>query len=224
MKKIVLIPLANGFEEIEAVTIIDVLRRGGIEVIIGYLGASNLVLGANGITIQGDIQIKDVVINMLDMIVLPGGWSGTKTLATDETTQNILKLMDKKNKLIGAICAAPFALHSAGVLKHNYTCYPSVENEIRVEEQMSKVVILVDGKNVAYRMHYSHLALQTKEGFPTGMLHGFLYNLLRLHRAEPEARFIFCWDGAPPTWRHILQKQYKANRKVNPEQPRMLKQ
>lgn len=148
MNKKVLIPLANGFEEIEAVSIIDILRRGGIEVIIGYLGDSNLVLGANGITIQGDIPIKDVAINTLDMIVLPGGWGGTKTLATNETTQNILKHMDKENKLIGAICAAPFALHSAGVLKHTYTCYPSVENEIKLDGYIGDGTMVVEDGNI----------------------------------------------------------------------------
>lgn len=89
---------------------------------------------------------------------------------------------------------------------------------------MNKLVILVDGKNVAYRQHYSHLALQTVDGKPTGMLHGFLYNLLRLHLTEPEARFVFCWDGKAPTWRHTMEKQYKANRKVSPEMPRMIQQ
>ncbi len=144
MKKVVLVPLASGFEEIEAVSIIDILRRAEIEVIIGYLEESNLILGANWITIQADIPLKDIDVDKLDMIVLPGGWSGTKALASDPLTQEILKQMDSKNKLIGAICAAPFALHSAGVLKQNYTCYPSVENEIRVDGYQNDKVVVED--------------------------------------------------------------------------------
>jgi 4-methyl-5(b-hydroxyethyl)-thiazole monophosphate biosynthesis len=148
MQKRVLVPLASGFEEIEAVSIIDILRRAEIEVIVGYLGESNLILGANGITVQGDMNIKDVDITSLDMIVLPGGWGGTKALASDETTQNILKQMDTNNQLIGAICAAPFALHTAGVLKQNYTCYPSVENEIRLDGYQGDISTVIEDGNI----------------------------------------------------------------------------
>ena len=65
------------------------------------------------------------------MIVLPGGWGGTKILAEDEKVQSLIKEMDAKGKYIGAICAAPFALDRAGVLKTHFTCYPSVEDEIK---------------------------------------------------------------------------------------------
>ncbi len=148
MQKRVLVPLASGFEEIEAVSIIDILRRAEIEVIVGYLGESHLVLGANGITVQGDIHIKNIDVASLDMIVLPGGWGGTKTLASDETIQNILQTMNKQNKLIGAICAAPFALYTAGVLKQNYTCYPSVENEIRLDGYKGDSAMVVEDGNI----------------------------------------------------------------------------
>lgn len=148
MQTKVLVPLASGFEEIEAVSIIDILRRADIEVIIGYLGESNLVLGANGITVQGDVNIKDIDVALLDMIVLPGGWDGTKALASDETIQNILRQMDANNKFIGAICAAPFALHTAGVLKQNYTCYPSVENEIRLDGYQGDSSMVVEDENI----------------------------------------------------------------------------
>lgn len=148
MKKVVLVPLANGFEEIEAVSIIDILRRGGIEVLIGYLEESNFIKGAHNIIIQGDSHIKNIDIDTLDMIVLPGGWGGTKALASDETVQSILKTMDKQNKLIGAICAAPFALHTAGVLKQNYTCYPSVEAEIRTDGYKGDSAMIVEDGNI----------------------------------------------------------------------------
>jgi len=107
MQKKVLIPLASGFEEIEAVSIIDILRRAEIEVVIGYLEKSNLILGANGITIQGDEEVKNIDINTIDMVILPGGLEGTKALTNNEIIQNILKHMNKQNKLIGAICAQP---------------------------------------------------------------------------------------------------------------------
>ena len=144
----VLVPLASGFEEIEAVSIIDVLRRAEIEVIVASLNKKMLVKGANGISIEADVEVKDINADELDMIVLPGGWDGTHALADDKNVQNILREMDAKGKNIGAICAAPFALNKAGVLKEKYTCYPSVEEEIRKESYMGDKTMVVEDANV----------------------------------------------------------------------------
>ena len=127
---VVLVPLATGFEEIEAISIIDVIRRAGVEVIIGSVDEQSEVRGAHGVTIKTDKSIKNISADSLDMIVLPGGWGGTKILAEDAKVQTLLKEMDAKGKHIGAICAAPFALDRAGVLKEHFTCFPSVEEEI----------------------------------------------------------------------------------------------
>ncbi len=144
----VLVPLANGFEEIEAVNIIDVLRRAEITVLVASLDQNALVKGANGITIQTDIQIKEISADSIDMIVLPGGWGGTHALADDANVQQLLKEMDAKEKNIGAICAAPFALNAAGVLKPNYTCYPSVENDIKLDGYQGDKAMVVEEGNV----------------------------------------------------------------------------
>jgi len=144
----VLVPLAGGFEEIEAVAIIDVLRRAEIEVLVASLDANNLVKGANGIVVQADIQVKDVTSDAIDMIILPGGWDGTYALADDKNVQALLKEMDAKGKNIAAICAAPFALHKAGVLKQNYTCYPSAEEQIRKDGFMGDKAMVVEDGNV----------------------------------------------------------------------------
>ncbi len=127
----VLVPIAEGFEEIEAIALIDVMRRAGIDVIIGSLDEERMVKGAHGVVVQTDREIAGLSADELDMIVLPGGWGGTKALADDAGIQALLKAMDAKGKGIGAICAAPFALEAAGVLKEGYTCYPSIENEIK---------------------------------------------------------------------------------------------
>jgi len=147
----VLVPLATGFEEIEAVTIIDVLRRAEIEVIVASLDDNSLVKGANNIVIQSDLEIKDINSDELDMIVLPGGWDGTYALADDATVQSILKEMDAKGKDIGAICAAPFALNKAGVLKQNFTCYPSVEEQIREDGYTSSQKVVQDTNVITSR-------------------------------------------------------------------------
>ena len=144
----VLVPLANGFEEIEAVSIIDVLRRADIEVIVAALDSNKLVTGANGIKIEADTSVQNVETESLDMVVLPGGWGGTHALADDENIQRILQDMDAKGKNIGAICAAPFALNKAGVLKEKYTCYPSVENDIDKPGYMGDAAMVVEDENV----------------------------------------------------------------------------
>jgi len=144
----VLLPLAGGFEEIEAVSIIDVLRRAEIEVIVASLDSNLLVKGANSITIQSDCEIKDITADDIDMIVLPGGWDGTHALADDKNVQNILKEMDAKGKNIGAICAAPFALQKAGVLKQKYTCYPSVEADIDNDGYTGEDFMVVEDENI----------------------------------------------------------------------------
>jgi 4-methyl-5(b-hydroxyethyl)-thiazole monophosphate biosynthesis len=140
----VLVPLATGFEEIEAVGIIDVLRRAEIEVVTASISDKREVNGANGIMILADDFISNAKSDDFDMIVLPGGIPGALHLKEDENVQRLLKEFDDKGKSVGAICAAPIALRSSGVLKSKYTCYPSYENEIGVDGYQgaqSKVVI-----------------------------------------------------------------------------------
>lgn len=143
----VLVPLAGGFEEIEAVSIIDVLRRGEVEVLTASLDENKFAKGAHNITIETDVFVKDVSSKSLDMIVLPGGWDGTLALADDANVQRLLQEMDAQDKYIGAICAAPLALDRAGVLKEKYTCYPSVENEIKSEGYQGDASMVVEDAN-----------------------------------------------------------------------------
>ncbi len=147
----VLVPLAEGFEEIEAINIIDVLRRGDIEVLIASLDTQVAVRGAHNVTVMAEMTINDVNVSSLDMIVLPGGWGGTVALRDDANVQRILKEMDAKGKNIGAICAAPLALHVAGVLKHNYTCYPSIEEQIREDGFSDREMVVTDGNVMTSR-------------------------------------------------------------------------
>lgn len=144
----VLVPIANGFEEIEAVSIIDVLRRGGILVTVASVDAGGLsVTGANGITIEANNELKYIDANEFDMIVLPGGHDNAVKLKESAEVQNILKDFDAKNKKIGAICASPIALNAAGVIKNRYTCYPSYENEIGKANWTDNQNVVVD-KNI----------------------------------------------------------------------------
>ena len=150
----VLLPLAKGFEEVEAVSLVDVLRRGGIEVRIAHLDGemdTELVLGANGITIKADTSIANVIAEDFDMILLPGGWDGTYALAANETVQGLLKEFKERNKVIGSICAAAFALKAAGVLTNNYTCYPGAKEEVDHEGYRDDQAVVTDGNIMTSR-------------------------------------------------------------------------
>ena len=140
-----LVPLAEGFEEIEAITIIDVCRRGGIDVTVaGVTGMA--IKGGQGIEVTADCLIDSVDINSYDMITLPGGLAGTLVLSQSENVQSILKQMKGQGKYIGAICAAPLALHTADVLNNDFTCYPSIENQIRLDGYHHDQSTIIDGK------------------------------------------------------------------------------
>jgi len=140
-----LVPLAEGFEEIEGVTIIDILRRGGVAVDSAYLPgefATDLVTGANGITVQADIPLANAVVEEYDIIALPGGWGGTNRLAENELAQSLIKSFKEQGKWVAAMCAAPYALHVAGVLSPKYTCYPGVEEQIRPQDWVNEKVVV----------------------------------------------------------------------------------
>ena len=147
----VLLPIAEGFEEVEAVSLIDVLRRGGIGVRIAYLGESNLVLGANGITLQADTSISNIKSEDFDMIVLPGGWDNTYTLAENEDVQRLLQEFKSTDKLVGSICAAAYALKKADVLGDDYTCYPSAVDEVNHNGYREDKAVVTDGNIITSR-------------------------------------------------------------------------
>uniref|UniRef100_UPI0040478ED5 DJ-1 family glyoxalase III n=1 Tax=Aliarcobacter sp. TaxID=2321116 RepID=UPI0040478ED5 len=142
MAKIVL-PISNGFEEIEAITVIDVLRRANIQVITAGIESNNIT-GAHNIKIETDCKIEDINSDDFDMIILPGGLPNAFTLADNFTVQSLLKEFKDKKKKIGAICAAPYALHKADVLNENFTCYPSFEQKIRENGYHSEDAVVID--------------------------------------------------------------------------------
>src|SRR4051812_28785899 len=127
MKK-VLIVLAPGFEEVEAVTPMDVFRRAGLEVTVAGVGGT-VVEGAHRIRIQADIAIENYR-GSPDAIVLPGGMPGAENLAKSDAVSRLLDQAVKEGKLIAAICASPaVVLAPRGILSgRKATCYPGFEN------------------------------------------------------------------------------------------------
>jgi 4-methyl-5(b-hydroxyethyl)-thiazole monophosphate biosynthesis len=141
----VLVCISTDFEEIETVTIIDVLRRAKVEVVIATIN-NILTVGANSIVIQANQYLKDINALTFDMIVLPGGGLNTQNLASSSLVKKILQNMKKNDKYICAICAAAYILHCADVLNDEYTCYPSFEEKINSSNYIKTKSVVIDKK------------------------------------------------------------------------------
>jgi len=127
----VLIPLASGVEELEAVTLIDVLRRGGIDVTSASLTETLPVKGSRGVTLLADASWASLDVAGFDALVLPGGGKGTEHLAADTRVLDAVRSFDAAGKLVAAICAAPTLLAAAGILKgRKATCYPTCAEQL----------------------------------------------------------------------------------------------
>lgn len=129
MKKVVVI-FADGFEETEGVSIVDVLRRAGLDVSMVGLDAV-VVTGAHGIELSMDCTIDSITPNELDALVLPGGMPGAKNLADSRVVVDIIRSVHERGKHVAAICAAPIALAAAGIIdSRKVTCYPGFEQQL----------------------------------------------------------------------------------------------
>ena len=109
--------LADGFEEIEGLTVVDVLRRAGVRTETVSVMETKKIDGAHGIKVEADLLFEEAEAESADMIVLPGGMPGTLNLKAHEGLKEVILSYDKKKKYIGAICAAPSILGDLGLLK-----------------------------------------------------------------------------------------------------------
>jgi 4-methyl-5(b-hydroxyethyl)-thiazole monophosphate biosynthesis len=148
----VLVPLAPGFEDLEATTIVDLLRRADVDVVTAGL-APGLVLGSRGMRVQPDALLDDVLTHEFDMIALPGGLPGSEHLKNDARIQALLKRMAGTGKWTAAICAAPMALAQVGLLDgRRATSYPGVVDRMRLPGTTYVAEpVVVDGKVVTSR-------------------------------------------------------------------------
>ncbi|QRR98372.1 DJ-1/PfpI family protein [Streptococcus anginosus] len=144
----VAVMLANGFEEIEALTVVDVLRRAGI--LCDMIGFEKAVTGSHGISVQAD-KVWAGKLEDYDLVVLPGGMPGATNLRDDDHLMSALQKMQEEGKWIAAICAAPIALNRAGILKDKqFTCYDGIESDIDSGIYIKQTVV-VDGKVITSR-------------------------------------------------------------------------
>jgi 4-methyl-5(b-hydroxyethyl)-thiazole monophosphate biosynthesis len=148
----VLVPLAAGFEEIEAVTIIDILRRGGVDVVTAGL-EPGLVSGSHGIGIVPDCSLEEALEGDYDMMVLPGGLPGADHLEDDARVTRLLRELADSGRFTAAICAAPKVLAAAGVLDgRRATSFPGFLDASGIPGlELSDEPVVRDGKVITSR-------------------------------------------------------------------------
>ena len=146
MSKRVLCVLAEGFEEVEAVTPIDMLRRAGFEVIVAGLSGIDIA-GSHGITLLADCEFGEVTGEDFDAVFLPGGKGGAENLAADQEVIDYLNDMFDKGALVSAICASPgVVLSKTKILSgKKATCFPGFEKHMPQDAKFTDERVVVDG-------------------------------------------------------------------------------
>lgn len=143
MKKVI-IPLAPGFEEVEALTVVDILRRAGADVVLAGT-IKGVITGRNNIHVLADTTLNEAADGEYAMVVLPGGALGTENLLKDERVKNLITKMHAQGRFVTAICAAPTVLSAAGLTKdRTITSHPSVRSELKAAA-ISDERVVTDG-------------------------------------------------------------------------------
>jgi protein deglycase len=147
-----LVFLATGFEEIETVTVVDVLKRAGVDVTVVGL-APNVTEGKHGMKIVPDKSIDEVSVDDFDAVVVPGGNPGYKNLRNDPRVIDMVKKAFNSNKIVAAICAGPTVLSDAGVLEGKVcTVYPGMDEELEAGGgKPEHDIVVVDGNIITSR-------------------------------------------------------------------------
>lgn len=168
MKKAIVF-LADGFEEMEALGTVDVLRRGGIEVTTVSITDSPMVMGAHNIPVAADATINEMALTDADALILPGGMPGAANLNNSETVKKALMQQYNKGKIVAAICAAPMVLGGLGLLKgRNATCYPGFESKLTGANATGAAVEVSDnvitGKGPGLVYHFALALVEALKG------------------------------------------------------------
>ena len=174
--------LANGFEEVEALAPLDLMRRAGVEVTTVGIGGS-LITGAHGITVKADIVDSALSTgNNIEAVVLPGGMPGATNLDASDAVDTALAAADRAGAYLCAICAAPMVLGSLGLLDgRKATCYPGFESHLTGADYTADLVPvdgnIVTGKGPAAAFPYAYTILslfvddETVKGIKEGMMY-----------------------------------------------------
>jgi 4-methyl-5(b-hydroxyethyl)-thiazole monophosphate biosynthesis len=149
----VLIPLADGCEELEAVTLIDLLRRAGVTVTTASLSGQKQLQASRQVGLVADTLLDDVLSEQFDMLLLPGGQPGTNHLNADTRIHALIQRQLDSDRYLAAICAAPLVLAEAGILNGKQaTCYPGVLEAANWPEiTLMDTPVVIDGKVLTSR-------------------------------------------------------------------------
>ncbi len=165
----VFVHLAEGFEEVEALTVVDVLRRGQVEVRTVSVTGEKVVNGSHGIPVCADILFEEADYEDCQMIVLPGGMPGAANLRDHRGLCDRIRAFRESGKGIAAICAAPMVLGSCGILEGGRaTIYPGMEDELTGAEATGEDVTvwenIITGKGPGLAMAFALKVLETIRG------------------------------------------------------------
>lgn len=179
MKKIAVM-LAPGYEEGEALFVVDILRRGGFEACA--LGLEGLqVTGTHDITALAD-AVFDGSLEGYDMVVLPGGYGGAAAMRDDDAFLAALREADERGALVAAICAAPIALDRAGLLEgKRYTCYPTTAAQIKADATWVDELVVQDGNLIFSQgpgttLHFAYYLVDVLGGDGDKLRNAMLYS------------------------------------------------
>lgn len=143
--------MADGCEEIEGLTVVDIVRRAKMEITMISINGKKEVTGTHNMVFFADALASEVDFEEFDAIVLPGGGPGTRNLGADDTVNQIIKKFAAEGKLVCAICAAPSVLGAAGILQgKKATCYPGFEDKL-TGASVSADAVVVDGNVITGR-------------------------------------------------------------------------
>jgi len=181
--------LANGFEDIEALAPVDILRRGGVEIKTVSVTGSDYVETAHGVTLKADMRIENADSSDAELLMLPGGLPGATNLNDHDGVRMALKEQAERGGYIAAICAAPLVLGSLGLLEgKRATCYPGFEKYMTgatyTEELFTIDGNIITGRGPAAALPYSYaiLALLTNEQTAKSVADGMIYTQLMNER------------------------------------------
>lgn len=161
--------LADGFEEIEALTPVDILRRAGIEVKTYSVNGDLCVCGSHNIMVDADDIIENVDYESVEAVILPGGMPGSDNLENSSDVQDLLSFASENGKLICAICAAPKVLGKFGYLQgKKATCFPGFEEKLIGAEATGERVVtdgnVITSKGMGTAMDFSLAILEYMKG------------------------------------------------------------
>lgn len=174
--------LAEGFEEIEALIPVDVMRRGGVDIQTVSVTGSEQVISAHGVIVTADILIEDADLSDADLIILPGGLPGATNLNDHEGVKDALIAQSNKGGMIAAICAAPLVLGGLGLLNgRRATCYPGFEGYLTGAEYTHELctvdgnITTGEGPAAALPFAYTLLAQLAGEAAASQVAEGMMY-------------------------------------------------